>query len=99
MQWIDTVNEWNNNFSNYPKKHVFFICHSFQLACRHFKIGNVCKRKSTSFGVFPVHMTAEGIDEIVFKGMQDPFFAVDSRDFQVIEPDNNRIDKLGVKVL
>jgi GMP synthase-like glutamine amidotransferase len=99
MKWIDEVNEWNNDFSNYPKKHVFFICHSFQLACRHFKIGNVCKRLSTSFGVFPVHMTNEGMDEIVFKGMQDPFYAVDSRDFQVIEPDNDRINQLGVKVL
>ena len=99
MQWIDEVNEWNNSFNNYPKKHVFFICHSFQLACRHFKIGNVCKRISTSFGVFPVHMTNEGMDEIVFKGMQDPFYAVDSRDFQVIEPDCDRINQLGVKVL
>lgn len=99
MQWIDEVNEWNSSFNNYPKKHVFFICHSFQLACRHFKIGNVCKRLSTSFGVFPVHMTNEGMDEIVFKGMPDPFYAVDSRDFQVIEPDCDRINQLGVKVL
>jgi homoserine O-succinyltransferase len=99
MQWIDEVNIWNNQYSNYPKKHVFFICHSFQLACRHFKIGNVCKRNSTAFGIFPVHMTDEGHDEIVFKGMKDPFYAVDSRDYQVIEPDNDRINQLGVKVL
>lgn len=98
-QWIDTVTEWNNDFSGYPKKHVFFICHSFQLACRHFKIAEVSKRKSTSFGVFPIHMLKEGMDEMVFKGMQDPFYAVDSRDFQVIEPDNDRINQLGVKVL
>jgi len=38
-------------------------------------------------------------DEIVFKGMKDPFYAVDSRDYQVIEPDNDRINQLGVKVL
>src|SRR5256885_15465805 len=44
MQWIDEVNEFNNSYSNYPKKHIFFICHSFQLACRHFKIAKVCKR-------------------------------------------------------
>jgi homoserine O-succinyltransferase/O-acetyltransferase len=99
MQWLDEVNNWNRDYSNYPKKHVFFICHSFQLACRHFKIGNVCKRNSTAFGIFPVHMTDEGHDEIVFKGMKDPFYAVDSRDYQVIEPDNDRINQLGVKVL
>src|SRR5258706_11311372 len=44
-------------------------------------------------------MTDEGHDEIVFKGMKDPFYAVDSRDYQVIEPDNDRINQLGVKVL
>lgn len=99
MQWIDEVTEFNNSYNNYPKKHVFFICHSFQLACRHFKIAEVTKRKSTSFGVFPVHMTKDGMDEIVFKGMPDPFYAVDSRDFQVIEPDSHRINQLGVKVL
>ena len=99
MQWIDDVNEFNNSYSNYPKKHIFFICHSFQLACRHFKIAKVCKRISTSFGVFPMHMTNEGRNEIVFAGMQDPFYAVDSRDYQVIEPDENIIYELGVKIL
>lgn len=99
MQWIDEVNEFNNSYSNYPKKHIFFICHSFQLACRHFKIAKVCKRNSTSFGVFPVHMTNEGRDEIVFAGMQDPFYAVDSRDYQVIEPNENIINKMGAKIL
>jgi GMP synthase-like glutamine amidotransferase len=99
MQWIESVENWNNDFANYPKKHIFFICHSFQLACRHFKIGNVCKRNSTAFGTFPVHMTHEGKNEMVFAGMKDPFYAVDSRDYQVIEPDNDRINQLGVKVL
>ncbi|MBS1746662.1 MAG: GMP synthase [Bacteroidetes bacterium] len=99
MQWIDDVNHFNQYYNNYPKKHVFFICHSFQLACRHFHIANVCKRKSTSFGVFPIHMTKNGADEIVFSGMKDPFFAVDSRDYQVIKADEKRIEEIGAKIL
>jgi homoserine O-succinyltransferase len=99
MQWIDEVNNFNNNYNNYPKKHIFFICHSFQLACRHFNIANVCERKSTSFGVFPVHMTNDGVNEIVFSGMKDPFYAVDSRDFQVIEPNEKRLNEMGAKIL
>jgi GMP synthase-like glutamine amidotransferase len=99
MQWIEQVEKWNRGYGNYPKKHVFFTCHSFQLACRHFGIGTVCKRKSTAFGIFPVHMTDEGLNEPVFSGMKDPFYAVDSRDYQVIEPNNHRINQLGVKVL
>jgi homoserine O-succinyltransferase len=99
MQWIKEVEEWNAYYANYPKKHVFFICHSFQLACRYFGIGEVCKRNSTAFGTFPVHMMPDGFNEPVFSGMKDPFYAVDSRDYQVIQPSNNRLKEIGGKVL
>ncbi|HEX5150225.1 MAG TPA: GMP synthase [Parafilimonas sp.] len=99
MQWIESVESFNNDYANYPKKHIFFICHSFQLACRYFKIATVCKRNSTAFGTFPVHMTRDGKNEIVFSGMKDPFYAVDSRDFQVIEPNHNRLHEMGAKIL
>jgi GMP synthase-like glutamine amidotransferase len=99
MQWIDEVAEWNNNIINYPKKHVLFICHSFQLACRHFKVGEVCRRNSTAFGTFPVHMTHEGLHEPVFSGMHNPFYAVDSRDFQVVQPNHKRLKSMGAKIL
>lgn len=99
MQWLEHVEHWNDDYANYPKKHVFFICHSFQLACRHFKIGEVCKRNSTSFGTFPVHMTHDGFNEPVFTNMKDPFYAVDSRDYQVIQPNHNRLKQMGGKIL
>jgi len=99
MQWLESVEHWNNSYSNYPKKHIFFICHSFQLACRHFKVAEVCKRNSTAFGTFPIHMTEEGRNEIVFKDMKDPFYSVDSRDYQVIQPNHNRLKQMGGKIL
>jgi GMP synthase-like glutamine amidotransferase len=99
FKWLHTVQRWNNNEANVQKKHVFFICHSFQLACRHFHIANVCKRKSTSFGVFPIHLLHDGVEEIVFDGMKDPFYAVDSRDYQVIEPNHNMIHQMGATIL
>lgn len=98
-KWIETVENWNNNMANYPKKHVFFICHSFQLACRYYNIANVCKRRSTSFGVFPVHMLHAGKDEPVFESLRDPFYAVDSRDYQVIEPNHHLIKEIGASIL
>ena len=98
-QWIKQLEKWNNDVANYPKKHAFFICHSFQLACRYYKIANVCKRKSTSFGVFPVHLMQDGMNESVFEGLRNPFYAVDSRDYQVIEPDHNRIKEIGGAIL
>lgn len=99
FKWLHSIHRWNNNEANVQKKHVFFICHSFQLACRHFHIANVCKRKSTSFGVFPIHLLYDGVEEIVFKGMKDPFYAVDSRDYQVIEPNHNMIHQMGATIL
>ncbi|MDQ6757517.1 MAG: GMP synthase, partial [Bacteroidota bacterium] len=80
------------------KKYVFFICHSFQLVCRHWNLANVCKRKSTAFGVFPVHLLEDGKNEPIFEGMNDPFYAVDSRDWQVIEPQMNILYQ-GAKIL
>ncbi len=97
--WIKQVEEYSRNIANYPKKNVFFICHSFQIASRYYKVGNVCQRKSTSFGVFPIHMLQDGCNETVFEGLHDPFYAVDSRDYQVIEPNHNRIKQMGASIL
>lgn len=97
FQWISDVVQYNN--SNADKKHVFFICHSYQLACRYFKVANVNKRKSTAFGVFPIHMLKDGFEEPVFNGLKDPFYAVDSRDYQVTQPFHNRLRNMGGKVL
>ncbi|MEN9597700.1 MAG: hypothetical protein RL596_11 [Bacteroidota bacterium] len=99
FNWIRSVEEWNANTQHFPKKHVFFICHSFQLAARYFNIGKVCKRVSTAFGVFPIHMLEEGKNEPVFDGLRDPFYAVDSRDFQVIAPDTDKINSNGGTIL
>src|SRR5205807_2487829 len=60
---------------------------------------HVTHRKSTAFGVFPVHLQDEGKDEPVFAGLQDPFFAVDSRSYQVIQPDPRRLAEMGARVL
>jgi len=99
FHWLHQVEKWNNDLANSNKKHVFFICHSFQLACRHYKLANVCKRVSTAFGVFPVHMLHHGKEETVFDGLRDPFYGMDSRDYQVIEPNHNRIKQMGGKIL
>ncbi|SHG37283.1 GMP synthase-Glutamine amidotransferase [Chryseobacterium oranimense] len=89
----------DHNQYNEDKKYLFLICHSFQLASIHWKLGNICKRKSYSFGVMPVHKTEEGEQEFLFKNLQDPFYAVDSRAYQFIEPDMDRFDELGMKIM
>lgn len=88
-----------NQIPGNSKKYFFFICHSFQLACRYFEVGKVVPRKSNSFGVFPVHKTMKGMKEPIFKGLNDPFFTVDSRDWQVIKPNHKRIEEMGASIL
>jgi len=99
FNWLQNVLEWNQDKNQLQKKFVFFICHSFQLACRHLNIGHVAKRKSTAFGVFPIHMLPSGKHEAIFEGLRDPFYSVDSRDYQVIQPNHQRLRELGAKIL
>jgi homoserine O-succinyltransferase/O-acetyltransferase len=99
FNWLSQIENWNNNPQNSNKKHVFFICHSFQVVCRHYGIGVLSKRKSTAFGVFPVHVTLEGQQDPVFRGLRDPFFVVDSRDYQVTTPFLDKIYGIGGKIL
>jgi homoserine O-succinyltransferase/O-acetyltransferase len=99
FDWINSMLKFNNDPANQQKKFVFFICHSFQLAARHFNIGKVCKRNSTAFGVFPIHMLNAAYEEIVFQGLKDPFYSVDSRDYQVIEPNYDALEKIGATLL
>jgi GMP synthase-like glutamine amidotransferase len=97
--WLNEVERWNMNPDNLQKKFVFFICHSFQLAARHYNAGIISKRHSTAFGVFSIHMLQDGFDEPVFHGLKDPFYAVDSRDFQLTQPNYDVLNKMGAKVL
>ena len=97
--WLDAVERYNANPDTEYRKKVFFICHSFQLASRYFNVGLVCKRRSTAFGVFPVHMLENGFEEPVFEGLKDPFYAVDSRDYQVIQPNHSLLEEIGASIL
>lgn len=98
-KWVDSIYRWNKNPDKAQKKFVLFICHSFQLASRHFNAGMVCKRRSEAFGVFPIHMLEAGRNEPVFAGLKDPFYAVDSREYQVIQPNHRILKSMGSKIL
>ncbi|HAO46471.1 MAG TPA: GMP synthase [Ferruginibacter sp.] len=97
--WLNKVEAWNNNPAHVQKKQVFFICHSFQLICRHYNIARVTKRRSTAFGIFPMHLLSDGKTEMIFNGLKDPFYSVDSRDYQVIEPNHNKLRLMGASIL
>ncbi len=99
FNWLSQIENWNNDPQQAVKKFVFFICHSFQLVSRHYGIGEITKRNKTAFGIFPVHVLEEGQIDPVLEGLRDPFYVVDSRDWQLINPDFEKIDKLGFQIL
>jgi GMP synthase-like glutamine amidotransferase len=89
----------HNQRRNVRKKHLFLICHSFQMVAHHLGIGQITRRRSTSFGTFPIHKSEAGLTETLFEVLPEPFFAVDSRDYQLVQPDPARLDDLGAEVV
>ncbi|PKL82886.1 MAG: GMP synthase [Ignavibacteriae bacterium HGW-Ignavibacteriae-3] len=90
---------WSHNQNSETKKYVFFICHSFQIMARYFKIADVVERNSKSFGVMPVHKTLEGSNDFLLKGLPEPFYGADFRQWQVVNPDKKIFDELGAQIL
>ncbi len=97
FHWLSQI--WEYNKENEQKKHVFFICHSFQMACLHFQIGDILPRKSMSFGTFPVYPTAKGQRDPVFEHLDNPFYVADFRSYQVVQPKTERIKQLKMSIL
>jgi len=98
FDWIQAVWAYNQREDIIPK-FVFFICHSFQMACIYFQLGSVIPRKSKSMGLFPVHKTENGLTEPLFEGLEDPFFIADFREWQVVQPNMDEFKKLGANIL
>jgi homoserine O-succinyltransferase/O-acetyltransferase len=99
FEWLDKVWAFNQNPDNERKKHVFFICHSFQMAALHLGLATITERKSMSFGTFPVYKTEAGKNDPILETLDNPFYIADFRRYQVVEPDNQRFSLLGAKVL
>ncbi len=94
---IDSLINWNK--ANATKKHVLFICHSFQMACKHFGLAEINKRKDTSFGVMKIHKTEAGAEEPIYEGLAESFYAIDSRDYQVVQPKLSMFKKKGAQII
>jgi GMP synthase-like glutamine amidotransferase len=99
FHWLSCVSEYNVDSTVKAKKFVFFICHSFQLACRHFNLAHVSKRSKNAFGIYPVELTRSGKTEAHFSGLPNPFWVVDSRDYQATLPDIAQFEKSGASIL
>jgi len=99
-QWHQLVDQiWSHNQVSDRKKFVFFVCHSFQMACKHFDLCKVTRRKSTSFGIYPIHKTKKGQQDWLLEPLGDPYYGVDSRDWQLVEPNRTKFRQMGASIL
>jgi homoserine O-succinyltransferase/O-acetyltransferase len=95
LQWdIDYCKWLDQMFAE--KKPVLLICHSFQIASRHFGIGKVGLRKSKQLGILPIHPTTS---HRIFEQLPDPFFALESRLYQITEPNDEKIELMGATII
>ncbi len=69
------------------------------MACKHFGLAEITKRNDTSFGVMSIHKNKDGLKDLLFEGLADPFYAIDSRDYQVVQPKLSVFAKKGAKIL
>ncbi len=96
---LDGIYTHNLNPSN-QRKYAFMICHSFQMLVLHWDLATVNKRNSTSFGILPVHKVEEALhDDLMFEGLADPFYIVDSRDYQIVQPNQTQMIEKGCEVI
>lgn len=99
FQWLDAVWQHNQSHSVEERKHVFFICHSFQMMVRFFNLAKVMPRKGESFGIFDCEMTEVGFQEPCFQGLDNPFYIADFRKWQVVQPNLETFEKLGAEII
>lgn len=90
---------WNHNQHYEQKKYLFLICHSFQVSVIHWNLANVNLRKSYSFGVMPIHKARDGKRDFLLENLADPFYAVDSRAYQCIEPKLDNLKSLNMNIV
>lgn len=97
--YFDLIDKlWEHNKQSEHKKFVFFVCHSFQMICHHFKIGTISLRRKESFGIVPVDKTEEGNDDPLLRSLNSPFYGADFRRYEVIYPDMDRLKALDARI-
>jgi GMP synthase-like glutamine amidotransferase len=100
---LDSIKDhWDNLYTKWLDKMyalhkpVLLICHSFQIACRHFDLGTVCLRRSRQIGILPVHTL---IEDDLFNGLQETFYTLESRSYQIIAPNDEKIRAMNAKIM
>jgi hypothetical protein len=66
---------------------------------RYFKFAEVTPRPKRSFGILPIQRTESGSIDPILKQLSNPFYAADFRQFQVVNPNLERLKELNASIL
>jgi len=97
FRWLDNL--WSHNETAEVPKHALFICHSFEMLCDFFEVAEVTRRKSASFGIYPVYKEGAGAADPLFEHLENPFWGADFRRWQVVQPSEARMAELNASIL
>lgn len=97
--WLHSMLAHNKLAEADRRKFAFFICHSFQLASRILNIGHLSPRAHKIEGIFPVQQTDAGNKDLLFHALENPFWALDSRSYQVTQVNAVNLSSLGGDIL
>ncbi|MDH3651441.1 MAG: GMP synthase, partial [Saprospiraceae bacterium] len=59
----------------------------------------VSRRPAKSFGIFPVVKSGMGRTDALFQYLPRPFYVADFREYQVVEPNYERLQEIGGNIL
>lgn len=88
-----------NSVETGPKRHLFLICHSYQMACITWGLADVTQRRKPAFGIYPLDKTAAGTMDPLLQTVNDPFWVIDSREWQVVHPNHGAMVRFGAQVI
>jgi homoserine O-succinyltransferase/O-acetyltransferase len=103
--WMSAYSRFLDDLSDtaaaFPQRapSLFVICHSFQLAVRHFKLATVVERGTLKFGVMPIYTTEQGQRHPLLAPFGDRLFAFEHRRWQAIDLDELRLRARGGQLL
>lgn len=97
--WRAFLDELQKRNRELVKRHAFLICHSYQMACITWGLADVTQRAKPAFGIYPMDKTERGKSDPVLAGVNDPFWVIDSRDWQVVRPHIKVMDRFGAQTI
>jgi len=73
---------------------AFVVCHSFEIAIRHFRLAEMTRRQDLKFAIFPAYVTEDGAQTDYLQPFGERLFVWEHRRWQAVALDASRLRQL-----